>query len=428
MLLDEAACTKNRIATAVDFWSIEDRSPFQEAAVQDGMDAAAPLDPCNYFSPPLPKSLCRRAWLRPLLACLILLALSFLPGPPSLNRGEAGPGTEGILASGPHAAIPQEEFTDRNGLETPLVSTGPDSAGAREQDKEDKGDEAAGRGGQAGTAQVTARQQIPGGAGKGVHPGKGGEKSGKLPSGEPRETKQSRTGTSDGTAGSKGSPAGGAGKPNPEKKTDPKKKTTPKMGSQVAARSQQPQDSNLAAGAMAAGTSRMGGAFAPVTHPWKSEETGGEEDVGGDDEDQEVEEEKRQSRQRGGMQPSMRDRRPPPSRDLSLSQPGDEPGKGRGGPTPPKKSRGTAAMILGLPVPDTVKGLPNPGTSRVEQERTGPKAAPEKPGQGSAPVMGDKSESPMPAGRAAGSEAAIIERYFKRLRGQDKAAPGGDSR
>ncbi|HHI68468.1 MAG TPA: hypothetical protein ENJ97_03990 [Planctomycetes bacterium] len=179
---------------------------------------------------------------------------------------------------------------------------------------------------------------------------------------------------------------------------------------------------------MAAGTSRMGGNFSPVTHSWKTLDRGGNEDSGGEDEDQEVNEEKRRSRQRGGTQPSLRDRRPPPSRDLALSQPGDQPGKGRGGPTPPKKDRGTAALILGLPLPDTIKGLPNPGTSRVEQERTSPRESPVPPGPGPVPARGTGKEPSLPGGEAPAGESGVVERYFRKLRGANTKPPKGAGR
>ena len=38
---------------------------------------------------------------------------------------------------------------------------------------------------------------------------------------------------------------------------------------------------------------------------------------------------------------------------------------GRGGPSQAKKSRGTASLILGVPIPDHIKGQPNPGKTKI---------------------------------------------------------------
>ena len=73
-----------------------------------------------------------------------------------------------------------------------------------------------------------------------------------------------------------------------------------------------------------------------------------EDDEEGED-DEEIEDEKEESEQRGGVMPMGRDRSQSPSRELAIS--GDGPPRdGRGGPTPPKKSRGTAALVLGIPL------------------------------------------------------------------------------
>ena len=79
---------------------------------------------------------------------------------------------------------------------------------------------------------------------------------------------------------------------------------------------------------------------------------------------------------RGGVQPSLRDRRPPVSRDLRIgfgNQPNPD-ANGRGGPSQHKKSRGTASLVLGVPIPDRIKGQPNPGKTKITQERIEPRA------------------------------------------------------
>jgi hypothetical protein len=63
-----------------------------------------------------------------------------------------------------------------------------------------------------------------------------------------------------------------------------------------------------------------------------------------------------------------------PARELSISGDGP-PDQGRGGPTPPKKSRGTASLVLGIRLPDQVRGQPNPGTAKTNLEETPPRRA-----------------------------------------------------
>ena len=46
---------------------------------------------------------------------------------------------------------------------------------------------------------------------------------------------------------------------------------------------------------------------------------------------------------------------------------------GRGGPSKQKKSRGVASLVLGVPIPDHIKGRPNPGKTKITQERVEPK-------------------------------------------------------
>jgi hypothetical protein len=95
------------------------------------------------------------------------------------------------------------------------------------------------------------------------------------------------------------------------------------------------------------------------------------------DNDQEVDEETDESEARGGLQPSLRDRRPAVNRDLiigfgNLPPPPDA--NGRGGPGEHKKSRGVASLVLGVPIPDHVKADPNPGRIKITHERVEPRA------------------------------------------------------
>ncbi len=112
-----------------------------------------------------------------------------------------------------------------------------------------------------------------------------------------------------------------------------------------------------------------------VTSDWTSKDQVTTEEDEEVEDDEDVEDETSDSEARGGVQPNLRDRKPPVSRDLGIGF-GNQPNpnaNGRGGPSQPKKSRGTASLVLGVPIPDRVKGQPNPGKTKVTQERVEPR-------------------------------------------------------
>src|SRR5690606_27835872 len=65
----------------------------------------------------------------------------------------------------------------------------------------------------------------------------------------------------------------------------------------------------------------------------------------------------------------------PVSRDLQIGfgNGRSDDANGRGGPSQQKKSRGTASLVLGVPIPDRVTGQPNPGQTKVTQARVEPR-------------------------------------------------------
>ena len=127
-------------------------------------------------------------------------------------------------------------------------------------------------------------------------------------------------------------------------------------------------------GATAGRGSSRGSNRNPVATDWVSKDqvtTPDDQEIE-DDEDTEDEEEEQESR--GGMQPHMRDRKPPVSRDLTIGfgNQKNPDANGRSGASEHKKSRGTASLVLGVPIPDRVKGQPNPGRTKITQERIEP--------------------------------------------------------
>ncbi len=139
-----------------------------------------------------------------------------------------------------------------------------------------------------------------------------------------------------------------------------------------------------------------------------------------DDEDTEDEEEDQESR--GGMQPNLRDRKPPVSRDLRIGfgNQKNPDANGRGGPSEAKKSRGTASLVLGVPIPDRVKGQPNPGKTKITQERIEPKAE-----ESAAIEASARKSRQTPAGNVQERELTpwmrtLIREYFLTLRNKNR--------
>ncbi|HRV82496.1 MAG TPA: hypothetical protein P5218_13745, partial [Planctomycetota bacterium] len=130
----------------------------------------------------------------------------------------------------------------------------------------------------------------------------------------------------------------------------------------------------------------------PTTSSWKSKDQVTNEDDQQIEDDEQAEDDEEEQESRGGVQPHMRDRRPPVSRDLQIAfgNRSNPDANGRGGPSEQKKSRGVASLVLGVPIPDRVKGQPGPGPTKVTQERVEPQAeAPEaRPASARAPRSG----------------------------------------
>ncbi|MDF1799187.1 MAG: hypothetical protein P1V81_08435 [Planctomycetota bacterium] len=173
---------------------------------------------------------------------------------------------------------------------------------------------------------------------------------------------------------SRGAPSGQTPAPP---KGDPKKaleSKPPKKKDSADDPPRPPKEEGDPGGSTAGRGSAKGSNRNTVTSKWsaKDQVTTPDDQEIEDDEDTDDEEEEQENR--GGMQPNLRDRRPPVSRDLRIgfgNQPNPD-ANGRGGPSEAKKSRGTASLVLGVPIPDRIKGQPNPGPTRITQERVEP--------------------------------------------------------
>lgn len=153
---------------------------------------------------------------------------------------------------------------------------------------------------------------------------------------------------------------------------------------------------------------------------------GANKDDGKDEEgaEDEVEEEKTS----GAERPSLRRNKPPVDRNLSSRPAGDEPdpnANGRSGPGGRKKTRGVPAMILGIPTPDRIQGMTNPGRSKVTQEnatpREEPQAAVDAEARGPRQAPMGHIEHP----RLTPWMQSLIEKYFTREKPPVTAGSGG---
>jgi len=100
---------------------------------------------------------------------------------------------------------------------------------------------------------------------------------------------------------------------------------------------------------------------------------GRQKEEGGDEAG--IEDEAEEEKTSGVERPALRRNRPAVNRNLSPDPTRDDnpaAANGRSGPSGRKKSRGVPAMILGVPIPDRIPGMRNPGRSKVTQENSAP--------------------------------------------------------
>ena len=164
----------------------------------------------------------------------------------------------------------------------------------------------------------------------------------------------------------KGAPSS---KPKPKKKKEPKKDPE----AQAEEENKPPQESGSTLGR----GSGKGSSKSPTASPWSAKDQVVSDDEQDLEEDEEIDDENDESKARGGVQPNLRQRKPPVNRDLQISMGSSKPSddaNGRGGPGGPKKQRGVAQLVLGVTFPDHVSADPNPGMSKITQERIEPQA------------------------------------------------------
>ena len=394
--LDRELASEGRLQAAHEFLAHAERTPFMQAAVEDSAAIAARArahrladDPRD----PLP----RRAWLAP-AASLALCALAAWLAP----RPSSAPGADGRVEL---AAAPSGDGARRSREESPGRATPPPARTPEGQPK--PREQGAPSNGEERPASSEPERQAR-------------ESTGKT--GEGRSAQATPTSSSSESRGfmssqSPPSEPGEAGKPNPKKS-----KKAAQKEPEAAPRKKLDEPSGSTAGK---GTG-SGSSKNPGSTDWQSKDQVSSDEETPLEHEEDVDDESDESEARGGLQPSLRDRRPSVNRDLTIGFGNQKPppdANGRGGPSDQKKSRGVAALVLGVPLPDHVKGQPNPGRTKITQERVEPRSEDAAPIEAAA-----RTPRAQPIGALNRRELEpwmreIVRGYFLKLRTKSESQP-----
>ena len=174
-----------------------------------------------------------------------------------------------------------------------------------------------------------------------------------------------------GQAGSAVPGASGQGKEETRRKAgEPKAQQQRQRPENTATPPREGASSSVAGGSGNSSGSRL----ASSDHPFSADSAGGEESLDAAADAAEDEEDETQEAA-SSRSPALVSRKAPVDRSLTLSADGDQNRdelNGRGGPSGLKKTRGVAAMLLGLPMSDHLGGEPNPGRVKIRKERAAP--------------------------------------------------------
>ncbi|MCC6673000.1 MAG: hypothetical protein IT458_18190 [Planctomycetes bacterium] len=361
LALDDRHRTHDRISSAMEFASEDTpvaESRFAAAAIEDGVALVHRVDPHLGAAQPVAV---RVPWRSIAASVLVALLPALLPLPaPGVGPGQQGRGD---------AARPGSAPSER---ETPASRPDPTRPGASAAAGEEPG---AGRpAGEVGAQPAPAATKVAEAA-----PAGGAAAARSAAPTSPTEGGGARTPRKPGDAApAVGAGAGGTGQSGAEANAGQEKKaeTPPQAPGRKPAQTPVRDDKKPSeSSGTPSGAARAGGRMAAVGNTREGQERTTEREPTGDTPDEPVDDDQDESEQRGGVMPMRRDRQNTVSRELSISGDGP-PSDGRGGPTPPKKSRGTAALVLGITLPDQVRGQPNPGTAKTSLEQAPPAPEP----------------------------------------------------
>ena len=350
--VDDALHLDDRMTTAREFLAVDQPTPNMRAAIADAEAHAAAAREFATTEPAAASQLTRGHWLWPAAAALIIVATFWLDvAPDAAPTSRAAGGTPPDAIASTDDSVPpdadQPKATDLRQTPQPEVPRDPaatahqrgDSGVTTKNRKKSRGDQGRGKSSQA-------------------------ESSAGRSAGEGQATDQAQP-----TKGAKK-------KPQKPKKDQPAKNYRRKKKHR-----RQPQGDEKSMASSGQGKGR-GSSRSPTASEWSSKDQSVADDEEELEDEDDVDDEDEESEARGGLQPSLRQRKPPVNRDLNIGFGGGKPpphANGRGGPGMPKKQRGVAQLVLGIPYPDQIAGQPNPGRTKVTQERIEPQPQPAPP-------------------------------------------------
>jgi len=357
--LDRRAClgaydlqldTRDRLVTADEFLASDSSSQFQQAAIEDAAAHIARASQTTLEPKALPEwSISRRSGWAVAAAAVVMFAAVWLG---NLALGiRSAPDAEAVLANADLQTVPAR-------MAASLLDLKPNPPRPDRQAPNDP-------------AQPSSPQTAP-------------DPSAKTPKTDQDADGQSHAG---GQANSRSSSQAMSSSGTPSNQQTPSQplEQDPPQDQQASATGQtkkstgkkaEQQASSATSGQGQSKSSSSDSNSIPATD--QPDRAGANKDDGKDEEgaQDEVEEEKTA----GVERPSLRKNKPPVDRNLSPRPAGDQPNpnaNGRSGPGGRKKTRGVPAMILGIPTPDRIQGMTNPGRSKVTQENSTPKEEPQ---------------------------------------------------
>jgi hypothetical protein len=345
--LDLSQATHNRIATAIALLRAGDDSPFARAAIRDGFEHLERLQAKkpHLDVPPFPW---HRAGFSLAAAVALFAAGLFLV--PKTGLLESAGGT-GVTTSAKTSLPP--------GSSTPVD---PDKPAPRPADpaKTIPNERPALQ-----PADTAAKPNA-----KRPEPDPESRSEGAVARHASGESRSSRS------ASNSSSAANGGGAKSEPGDNDPGKPPKPRANKrQTAGQPKADPQEEKKAGSIDARGSSGAGSMQNAQNEWSSDVKAKSDDSDDFQDEEEPDEEMDPDKQRLGAQPALKNRAARVSRELSLftgTEVGNEQNRGRGGPGGQKKARGTATMIMGVPIPGFVRGRLLPGPTKSTQEEVEP--------------------------------------------------------
>lgn len=348
--LDLSQATHNRIATAIALLRSGDESSFARAAIHDGFEHLERLQAEKPHADVPPFSWQRAGFSVAAAVAMLLAGLFLVPKPlPPGSGGEAN-----LVAATDNALPPGTPETESAATPAPRL-TAPPKATPSER-AEAKPDD-------------TAKEERA----KRPEPGSESRSEGAMAKHASGESRDSQAPSNSSSAANGEGARSKPGDNEPAKPPKPRA-SKPQMAGKPKA---EPKEEKKEGGSIDARGSSGAGSMQTAQNEWSSNVKAKADD--GDDfqDEEEPDEEMDPDKQRLGAQPALKNRAARVSRELSLftgAEVGNEQNRGRGGPGGQKKSRGTATMIMGVPIPGFVRGRLLPGPTKSTQEEVEPLA------------------------------------------------------